>query len=344
MIIRDVAMHDGEVILFNPPGFPNVPQLASGLACFGNNGDAAGFAVQPVDELGVRTGAQVQTRAADQAGIFIRLGRMANKSGRFVNDQKLAVLKNYFEETKHRWAEDWLTTPPQATGIFSRQSFPCHFSRLVYAREVKEKWHKFLPYIFMLLVAFSRWPGLFPPNFSAVYALAFCAGAFFPRQIKWWMPLGTLVVSDLLLNLYYYFALGINAFKPTQLVNYFVFAGIIWFGTRFNARSSFLRLLTGGIISAIVFYFVTNTAAWLFNPFGNPDYPKDLGGWITALTKGTHGYPTTIEFFRNTLLSGGLFTGLFAGAMKMTDAPEPAEEKEPQEAKEPQAEPEPEQA
>src|ERR1041385_7605839 len=101
-------MHDGEVILFNPPGFPNVPQLASGLACFGNNGDAAGFAVQPVDELGVRTGAQVQTRAADQAGIFIRLGRMANKSGRFVNDEKLAVLKNYFEETKHRWAEDWL--------------------------------------------------------------------------------------------------------------------------------------------------------------------------------------------------------------------------------------------
>ena len=46
----------------------------------------------------------------------------------------------------------------------------------------------------MLLAALSRWPGLFPPNFSAFYALAFCAGAFFPPTIKWWLPLATLVL------------------------------------------------------------------------------------------------------------------------------------------------------
>jgi hypothetical protein len=192
----------------------------------------------------------------------------------------------------------------------------------------------------MVLAALSRWPGLFPPNFSAFYALAFCAGAFFPKQIRWWMPLGTIVVSDVALNLYYEFGLHIHAFKPTQLINYLVFAGIIWFGTRFNARSSFLGLLSGGILSAILFYFITNTAAWLFNPFNNPDYPKDLSGWFTALTKGTQGYPTTIEFFRNTLLSGGLFTGLFAGAMKLSDAAESAQEKETAESEHPESEPE----
>src|SRR5215468_10640077 len=95
----------------------------------------------------------------------------------------------------------------------------CYLKRQRYARFVNGKWSKLLPYIFMLLAALSRWPGLFPPNFSAFYALAFCAGAFFPRQIKWWLPLGTLVVSDLALNLYYLFGLGINSFKPTQLVN-----------------------------------------------------------------------------------------------------------------------------
>ncbi|MEY2429588.1 MAG: hypothetical protein QOJ40_2473, partial [Verrucomicrobiota bacterium] len=67
-------------------------------------------------------------------------------------------------------------------------------------RPVKQKWHSWLPYVFMLLAALSRWPGLFPPNFSAFYALAFCAGAFFPRGIKWWLPLGTLLVTDILLN------------------------------------------------------------------------------------------------------------------------------------------------
>ena len=194
----------------------------------------------------------------------------------------------------------------------------------------------------MALAALSRWPGLFPPNFSAFYALAFCAGAFFPRTIKWWLPLGTLVVSDLALNLYYYFALHINAFKATQLINYAAFLAIVWFGTRFNPRTSFLRLLTGGIVGAILFYVITNTGAWLFNPFGNPEYTKDLAGLIIALTKGTGGYPTTIEFFRNTLLSGGLFTGLFAAASKLTEAPEEAEEEEPVE--EPEGEEAPEEA
>lgn len=200
---------------------------------------------------------------------------------------------------------------------------------------MSEKWSKWLPYLFMALAAFSRWPGLFPPNFSAFYGLAFCAGAFFPRTIKWWLPLGTLVLSDIALNLYYCFHLHINAFKPAQLVNYAAFLGIIWFGARFSPRSSFVRLLAGGIVGAILFYLITNTASWL----ANPEYTKDLAGWIVALTKGTNGYPTTLEFFLRTLTSGGLFTGLFAGAMKLSAAPEPAEDKEAE--PEPAPEPEP---
>ena len=36
-------------------------------------------------------------------------------------------------------------------------------------------------------------------------------------------------------------------------------------------------------------YLLTNTASWLFNPFANPEYTKDLAGWLIALTKGTAG-------------------------------------------------------
>jgi hypothetical protein len=191
---------------------------------------------------------------------------------------------------------------------------------------VNGKWSKSLPVVFVVLAALSRWPGLFPPNFSAFYGLAFCAGAFFPRSAKWWLPLGTLVVTDIALDFYY------RSFRAEQFVCYGVYAGLIWFGTRFNSRTSFLRLLSCGILGAVAFYLITNTAAWLFSPA----YTKDLAGWIIALTRGTAGYPTTLQFFFNTLLSGGLFTGLFAGAMKLT-APEPAEEEEPEE--QPEAEP-----
>ena len=46
-------------------------------------------------------------------------------------------------------------------------------------------------------------------------------------------------------------------------------------------------------------------------------YEKTLAGWLRALTTGMPGYPPTWEFFRGTLLSGGLFSGLFVGAMKL---------------------------
>lgn len=187
--------------------------------------------------------------------------------------------------------------------------------------DVNGKWSKWLPYIFLLIAALSRWPKLFPPNFSAFYGLAFCAGAFFPRTVKWWLPMGTLVVTDVALDFYY------QSFSVLQFVNYGAYALIIWFGTRFSHRSNFLRLLAGGLVGAILFYLITNTASWLTDPA----YTKDLAGWLIALTKGTPGYPPTLEFFRNTLMSGGLFTGLFAGALKLSEAAEPAEEKEPEE-------------
>jgi hypothetical protein len=202
------------------------------------------------------------------------------------------------------------------------------------------KWTKLLPFVFVALTALSRWPKLFPPNFSVLYALAFCAGSFFPRNIKWWLPLTTIVVTDIALDVFY------HSWSATQLFNYVAFAGIIWFGCRFNSRSSFLRLLSGGIVGALIFYLLTNTAAWLFNPFNNPEYTKDLAGWFIALTKGTGGYPSTWHFFINTLLSGGLFTGLFAGAMKLSDAAESAKEKETEEEaeQEPENEPAPDEA
>ena len=85
-----------------------------------------------------------------------------------------------------------------------------------------------------------------------------------------------------------------------------------------------MKLLSGGILSALIFYFVSNTASWIYDPA----YAKTFAGWVRALTIGTPGWPHTWEFFRSTLMSGGLFTGLFAGAMKLQEAAEEQEEKE----------------
>jgi hypothetical protein len=190
---------------------------------------------------------------------------------------------------------------------------------------VKEKSKLGMPILLMLVFALTRWPGLLPPNFSAAYALAFCAGVYFPRWIAWWLPLTTLLVTDVILNIFYY---QVSPVDDRMIVNYAAFAGLIFFGQQFRPRMAWWLLLSGGIGGALLFYLITNTASWWLDSA----YAKTLAGWIQALTVGTPGWPHTWEFFRNTLLSGGLFTGLFAGAMKLAGTPEPeeAEEAEPE--------------
>jgi hypothetical protein len=201
-----------------------------------------------------------------------------------------------------------------------------------------------LPLALMIVFALSRIPGMLPQNFSAAYALVFCAGVYFSGRLAWWLPLATLFITDIGLDLYYRFYLGWHVFDWStiqyQLINYVAYVCLIWLGRRFKPNAPFLALLGGGVLGAMLFYLITNTASWLFNPFQNPEYTRTFLGWLTALTKGTSGWPETWEFFRNTLLSGGLFTGLFVGAMKMVEASESAKEKEPDE--EPVPEPEPE--
>ncbi|MBN8248328.1 MAG: hypothetical protein J0L84_12915 [Verrucomicrobia bacterium] len=197
---------------------------------------------------------------------------------------------------------------------------------------MNDRLQRWLPWIFGAVMALTRWPGLMPPNFSAVYAFVFCAGALIPGPRGWVVPLGLLLGTDLVLNGYYQWVRGWEVFTLTGLAlmaaNYAGYAVLFGLGRGFQRVRRWLGLVGGGVLGAIVFYLVTNTAAWLFNPFHNPEYTRTLAGWLVALTKGTGGYPQTWEFFRNTLLSGGLFTALFAGAWRLTASESPADKGE----------------
>jgi hypothetical protein len=194
---------------------------------------------------------------------------------------------------------------------------------------VKEKSNCGLAILLLLVFAVTRWPGLLPENFSAAYALLFCAGVYFPGRFAWWLPLGTMLLSDILMNVLFYHTDPVGFY---MLVNYLVYAAIVRLGRWFSPRTGWWWLLSGGLLGAILFYLVTNTLAWLQIPV----YAKTLAGWFQALTTGVPGYPPTWQFFRNTLLSSGLFTGLFVGAMKLSAAAEPREQEDPAENAEPE--------
>ena len=101
LVIADKAVDEGDIVLFNLPAFPDSPQFASGDFGFGDESDAAGFTVQPVDQLRVRAVSEVQSCAADETGVFVGLGGMADEVRRLVDDKQVVILENHVEKIAH---------------------------------------------------------------------------------------------------------------------------------------------------------------------------------------------------------------------------------------------------
>jgi len=197
-----------------------------------------------------------------------------------------------------------------------------------------------LPLLLMLIFAVSRWPGMLPQNFSAAHALLFCAAFWLPGWMGWVLPLATIIVTDILLNV---FAYDVTVLDPRLVTNWMVLALFVVLAKWLARRRSYGRVFLGTLFGALLFYLVSNSVSWMVNPA----YAKTIAGWVQALTVGLPGFPPTWVFGLKTLLGTGLFTGLFAGAMKLSEAmdatePEPeAEDTEEDEAKPSDPSPEP---
>ena len=192
----------------------------------------------------------------------------------------------------------------------------------------------------MLIFAVSRWPGMLPQNFSAAHALLFCAVFWLPGWMGWVLPLATIIVTDILLNV---FAYDVTVLDPRLVTNWMILALFVVLAKGLARRRSYGRVFLGTLFGALLFYLVSNSVSWMVNPA----YAKTIAGWVQALTVGLPGFPPTWMFGLKTLLGTGLFTGLFAGAMKLSEAmdatePEPeAEDTEEDEAKPSDPSPEP---
>lgn len=149
-------------------------------------------------------------------------------------------------------------------------------------------------------------------NFSPLMAIAFCGAVYFRRRWMWLVPFAALFVSDLYINHFYAREFGYSWPVSGFIARNACFLAAILLGAWVARRKSWLWLLNGSLIGALLFYFVTNTQSWLADPF----YAKSLAGWWQAMTVGHPEFPPTIYFFRNTLFGDLLFTGFFAGVME----------------------------
>ena len=149
-------------------------------------------------------------------------------------------------------------------------------------------------------------------NFSPVMAIAFCGALYCRKRWMWLVPFLALGLSDIYINHFYAKEYGFTWPLSGMIARTACFAVALLIGTWVAKRKSWLNLLSGGLLGAIIFYLVTNTQSWAADAF----YAKTLAGWWQALTVGHPEYPPTIFFFRNTLFGDLMFTGLFAGIME----------------------------
>lgn len=143
-------------------------------------------------------------------------------------------------------------------------------------------------------------------------ALVFCSAVYLRDRRMWLVPFAALLASDLYLNYYYATTFGESWTLPSMLVRLVCFAVALPIGLWVASHKSWLNLFSGALGGAVFFYLATNTDAWLRDPF----YVKSAAGWWQAMTVGRPEFPPTLLFFRNTLASDLIFTGLFAGAME----------------------------
>ncbi len=146
-------------------------------------------------------------------------------------------------------------------------------------------------------------------NFAPLAAIALCGAIYFPRKYKFIVPFAALLLSDLVLDVYYKASL----LDPLILCRYFAFALVGLLGLAISRRPSLMKIVPASLAGSALFYGVTNFFSWLTDP----GYLKNFAGLIQALTVGLPQYSATPTwmFFRNSLVSDLLFTLVFVACM-----------------------------
>jgi uncharacterized protein DUF6580 len=148
-------------------------------------------------------------------------------------------------------------------------------------------------------------------NFAPFTAIALCGAVYFPSRYKFSVPLIALLISDIVLNLHY----DAPLFDPLIICRYCALGLIGWLGMIIIKRPSWKTLFPASLASSILFYFITNAFSWL----SDPGYTKTFAGLFQALSIGLSEYSATPTwmFFRNSVVSDLIFTGLFILCMKL---------------------------
>ena len=139
-----------------------------------------------------------------------------------------------------------------------------------------------------------------PPNFAPIAAIALFGAVYLPKRMALILPLAAMFVSDLFIGFY-----GTSVMIAVYAS--FFLTGV--FGLWLRRHKKWYTIGGGAILSAILFFVVTNIAVWAFTPW----YAKTLSGLSRCFTM-------ALPFFRNTVLGNIFYATSLFGAYELASA------------------------
>ena len=144
-----------------------------------------------------------------------------------------------------------------------------------------------------------------PPNFTPIDAVALFGGAYVAdRRLALLLPLLALALSDLVLGFAVYgygLVYGGMAFVYASVV-LIAALGRVWL----RQRATTLRIASGAVVAAILFFVLTNFGAWLTSGL----YPHNANGLLACYLAG-------LPFFHYTLAGTLTYTAVLFGGLAL---------------------------
>ena len=155
-------------------------------------------------------------------------------------------------------------------------------------------------YLIALLVAASRFLP-HPPNVACVGALGLFAGCYVASYRAYLLPIGALLVSDIVGQIFG--VAGMGFYNPVAMAS--VYAGMaasVFIGRWLAKNDSPLRIVGGSVAVSTVFFAVSNLGVW-------------LAGWYPATPTGLFAcYFNALPFYGYTLAGDMAFSAVLFGA------------------------------
>lgn len=163
----------------------------------------------------------------------------------------------------------------------------------------KGKILEFIIALFLILIGVSLRFLPHPPNFAPIAAIALFGGVYLSRKIAFILPLAAMAISDRFIGFY----------EPKLMISvYGSFLLCVILGFWLKKRKKWYTIGASALISAVLFFIITNFAIWVFTPW----YAKTFFGLIQC-------YLMALPFFRNTLFGDLFYVTVFFGTYELIE-------------------------